>query len=139
MDQVLALANLYNNRILGPNCIGVLNPYIHLHTGFYSDNLLQGDIALTSQIDALASSILDRAAKDNFGFSSIVSLSSMSDINISDLIEYFYEDDKTNNIFYLHREYPRYRSIISITTILNCEKPISCFNIEFTNLSSIFH
>jgi len=85
-------------RILGPNSFGIVNPYINLYTTFAAKNPKKGSIAFISQSGALWSAIADYSLTNNFGFSGFISLGNMSDVDFSDLIEYFNKDKNTKSI-----------------------------------------
>ena len=85
-------------RILGPNCFGVVNPYIGLDTTFAKTTPKKGDVAFISQSGAIWSAVVEHSAKEHFGFSGFVSLGNMMDISFEDAIQYFECDEKTRAI-----------------------------------------
>jgi acyl-CoA synthetase (NDP forming) len=89
----------YSMNILGPNCLGLINPYNSLNASFSSsEKIKKGDIALVSQSGSMAVAIMDWAKSSNIGFSKIISMGNKLNINESDLLEYLEKDDKTNII-----------------------------------------
>lgn len=88
----------YEMRILGPNCLGVINPHSNLNATFAEQMPQKGGVTFLSQSGALASSTLDWAISAQFGFSSFVSVGNMIDIDFSDLIDYFGRDPNTQSI-----------------------------------------
>jgi acetyltransferase len=97
-DKIIEVKKKYNMRIVGPNCLGVIRPSIHLNATFISKLPKHGNIAFISQSGALGSAILDWAIHENIGFSNFVSLGSMIDVDFGDLIDYFGTDPKTRSI-----------------------------------------
>jgi acetyltransferase len=91
------IAEKYNIRFLGPNCFGVFNSENNLDCTFSMTTPKKGDIAFISQSGALWSYISDFSI-DKFGFSGFASLGNMADLNFSDFIEYFSEEDITKSI-----------------------------------------
>jgi acetyltransferase len=87
--KLLQIKKKYNLRIIGPNCVGFILPYLNLNATFARSMPLKGNIALFSQSGAVCGAILDWAAAANVGFSSFVSVGSMLDIDFGDLIDYF--------------------------------------------------
>ncbi|MEM4245384.1 MAG: CoA-binding protein [Candidatus Nanoarchaeia archaeon] len=85
-------------RVLGPNCFGVVNPYIGLDTTFAKTTPKKGDVAFISQSGALWSAIAEHSVKENFGFSGFVSLGNMMDIGFEDALQYFENDSRTRII-----------------------------------------
>ncbi|MFH1404404.1 MAG: acetate--CoA ligase alpha subunit [Candidatus Altiarchaeota archaeon] len=97
-EEVKRIATKYEIRIVGPNCLGVINPRLRLNASFAISMPLEGSIAFISQSGALCSSIIDWANKRGIGFSYFVSIGSMLDVDYGDLIDYFGRDPKTRSI-----------------------------------------
>ena len=85
-------------RLLGPNCLGMMNPALGLNATFAEDIARPGNVAFLSQSGALLTSILDWSLQEEVGFSAIVSTGSMLDLNWGDLISFFGEDPQTRSI-----------------------------------------
>ena len=85
-------------RIIGPNCLGVINPTSGLNASFAATMAKPGRIALLSQSGAICTSILDWAQMKNIGFSAFVSVGAMLDVDFADLIDYFGDDPATRSI-----------------------------------------
>jgi len=96
--QLLEIKQKYGMRIVGPNCVGFILPYLNLNATFATSMPLEGNIALFSQSGAICGSILDWAAASNVGFSSFISVGSMIDVDFGDLIDYFGMDIHTRSI-----------------------------------------
>ena len=96
--EVLAEARRSNMRLIGPNCLGVMNPSSRLNATFAQSMALEGSVAFLSQSGALCTSILDWSLQENVGFSSFVSTGSMLDVGWGDLIDYFGDDPRTRSI-----------------------------------------
>lgn len=85
-------------RLLGPNCLGVLMPAVGLNASLAHLDAPFGRLALISQSGALITSMLDSAAARTAGFSGIVSLGDMADIDFGDLIDLFAGDPMSSAI-----------------------------------------
>ncbi len=89
-------------RVMGPNCLGVYDPYTNVDTLFLSRDRLgrppQGNIGYISQSGSVGSTILDCLAEEQVGISKFVSYENGMDINECDLIEYLVDDKKTKVI-----------------------------------------
>ena len=96
--QLLDIKQKYGMRIVGPNCVGFILPYLNLNATFATSMPIQGNIALFSQSGAICGAILDWAAAENVGFSSFISVGSMMDVDFGDLIDYFGMDIHTRSI-----------------------------------------
>ncbi|MGR3951325.1 MAG: bifunctional acetate--CoA ligase family protein/GNAT family N-acetyltransferase [Chlamydia sp.] len=97
-QQILEIARIGQIRIIGPNCLGVMNPIYGLNASFAKGMPLKGSLAFISQSGAMCTAVLDWSYKTNVGFSSFVSIGSMVDVNWGDLIEYFGQDEETKAI-----------------------------------------
>ena len=101
-DEIAAISRRSGMRIVGPNCMGFLNPAQRLtlcsSVVLDAERLLIGEIGLVSQSGALMVSIFDRAYGDGIGFSACVSLGNQCDLELCDFIEYMIEDPATRVI-----------------------------------------
>lgn len=87
-----------NIRILGPNCLGVINTSNSMNATFAAGMLPHGRTAFFSQSGALGIAILDWAIGNKVGFSKFISLGNKTDLNETDFIEYFINDPETDII-----------------------------------------
>ena len=97
-QSVLQLAQQYNIRILGPNCLGLIRPKARLNATFSKNTALRGNLALISQSGALCTAILDWAANRNIGFSAMISLGDATDIDFGSMLDYLALDPETKGI-----------------------------------------
>ncbi|MBI5213816.1 MAG: acetate--CoA ligase family protein [Nitrospirae bacterium] len=87
-----------NIRILGPNCLGIINTANSMNATFAAGMLPRGRNAFFSQSGALGIAILDWAIGNRMGFSKFISLGNKTDLNEIDFIEYFINDPDTDII-----------------------------------------
>ncbi len=85
-------------RVLGPNCLGVINPHWGLNATFAAQSVTPGSVAFLSQSGAMVTAILDWTAEAGIGFSTFVSTGSMMDVGWGDLIDSLWEDPHTQSI-----------------------------------------
>ena len=97
-DQLLAAARPHLLRIVGPNCLGIAVPGIGLNATFAPAAPLPGSIAFLTQSGAMATTVLDWALPRRIGFSAIVSMGDMADVDFGDLLDYFTLDAATHAI-----------------------------------------
>ncbi len=97
-QAMLEAAKPYDFRILGPNCIGLLNPVLGLNASFAHTDSLPGSIAVISQSGAICTSILDWAKSRGIGFSYFISLGDSADVDFGDLLDYLGSDRHTKGI-----------------------------------------
>ncbi len=98
MQQMLNAAKPHLMRIVGPNCLGILMPGHGVNASFAHINPLPGDLAFVTQSGAVATSVLDWATHRRIGFSHIVSLGDMSDVDFGDMLDYLLADPQTRAI-----------------------------------------
>jgi len=96
--QLLEAARPHLLRVVGPNCLGIAVPGIGMNATFAPATMLAGNIAFLTQSGAMATTVLDWALPRDIGFSAIVSMGDMSDVDFGDLLDYFALDEKTNAI-----------------------------------------
>jgi len=97
-QQVLDAARPSGLRIVGPNCIGVLSPGRGLNASFSHAAALSGHMAFVTQSGALLAAILDWSLPRGIGFSHMISLGDMADVDFADLLDYLAGDAATRAI-----------------------------------------
>src|SRR5687768_5427048 len=85
--QLLAEAQQGKMRIVGPNCLGIMNPRNGFNATFAASPALPGRVGFISQSGALLTAILDWSLREHVGFSSFVSIGSMLDVSWGALID----------------------------------------------------
>ncbi len=111
-------------RIIGPNCLGVMNPLKGLNATFAATIARPGNVAFISQSGALCTAVLDWSLKENVGFSGFVSIGSMLDVNWGDLIDYFGNDPRTQSIIIYMESIGDARAFLSAAREVSLTKPI---------------
>src|ERR1022692_3202677 len=110
--------------LIGPNCLGIMNPAIGLNATFVKEAPKVGSVAFLSQSGALLVAILDWSAREQVGFSAIVSTGSMLDVGWGDLIYYFGDDPHTKSILIYMESVGDARSFLSAAREVALTKPI---------------
>ncbi len=113
-----------STRLLGPNCLGVMNPHTGFNATFAQDIARSGNVAFLSQSGALLTAILDWSLQEQVGFSAIVSTGSMLDVGWGDLIDYFGDDPSTGGILLYMESVGDARSFLSAAREVALRKPI---------------
>jgi acetyltransferase len=111
-------------RLVGPNCLGMMNPSLGLNATFAADIARKGNVAFLSQSGALLTAILDWSLKEEVGFSAIISTGSMLDVSWGDLISFFGEDANTQSILLYMESIGDARAFISAAREVALSKPI---------------
>ncbi len=99
LEQELAgLCRSHNVRLLGPNCLGIMNTHHHLNASFAGDMPEAGNISVFSQSGALCTAIVDSSVTGHFGLAKLISLGNKADLTEVDFLKAFAGDDKTKVI-----------------------------------------
>jgi acetyltransferase len=85
-------------RIIGPNCLGIMVPHRGIQATFAHLAPPPGSIACLTQSGAIATSLVDWAAARSIGFSHLVSLGDMADVDFGDMLDYLALDGETRSI-----------------------------------------
>lgn len=96
--KMAEIANDYQMRILGPNCLGMIDTLIPMNASFAAGMPRRGKIAFMSQSGALCTSVLDIALAQDVGFSRFVSLGNKADLNEIDFLQAWAEDPESRVI-----------------------------------------
>ena len=111
-------------RIIGPNCLGIIQPSGKLNATFVSGMPPAGNLALVSQSGAICSSILDLAFKERIGFSHFVSIGSMLDVDFGDMVDYLGNDSSVKSILLYIENLTNFRKFMSAARAVSRVKPI---------------
>jgi acetyltransferase len=122
--QVLAHARRGNMRLVGPNCLGVMNPISGVNATFAAGIARRGNVAFISQSGALCTAVLDWSLREMVGFSAFVSIGSMLDVGWGDLISYFGDDPNTKSIVIYMETIGDARGFLSAAREVALTKPI---------------
>ena len=123
--QILEKIRGTGMRVIGPNCLGIMNPIGGLNATWASNSMARaGNVAFLSQSGALCTAILDWAMQEMVGFSAFVSAGSMLDVGWGDLIDYFGNDSRTHSIVIYMESVGDARSFLSAAREVSLNKPI---------------
>ncbi|WP_326822816.1 bifunctional acetate--CoA ligase family protein/GNAT family N-acetyltransferase [Streptosporangium sp. NBC_01756] len=101
--ELLRICREAGMRLVGPNCLGVVNTAARLNASFLPHPPVPGHLALMSQSGAVAVALIDRAAHLKIGISSFASVGNKADVSGNDLLEYW-EDDPATDVIALYLE-----------------------------------
>lgn len=111
-------------RIVGPNCIGVAVPRHGLNATFLHDAPILGDLAFISQSGAVLSTVLDWANARRIGFSCMVSLGDMADVDFGDMLDVLLADPYTRAILLYVEAITHARKFLSAARAAARTKPV---------------
>ena len=98
LQDTLNAARPHLLRIIGPNCVGIMAPHRGINASFVHINPKPGHIGFVSQSGAVTSAVVDWATHRGIGFSHLVSLGNMSDVDFGDMLDYLAADQETRSI-----------------------------------------
>jgi acetyltransferase len=122
--RVMEQARRGRMRLIGPNCLGVMNPVLGLNATFAAGMARRGTVGFLSQSGALCTAILDWSLRVNVGFSAFVSIGSMLDVGWGDLIDYLADDPETKCIVIYMESIGDARAFLSAAREVALTKPI---------------
>ncbi len=122
--ELADLAKKNGLNILGPNCLGFINPKIKLNASFAGGMPEAGNVAFMSQSGALAVAFMDAAEKEGIKFSNLVSMGNKAQIDEADLMEYFSKDKNTKVIAVYIEGIKDGRQFIKIARKTSLKKPV---------------
>lgn len=123
-QQMLDAAKPYLLRIIGPNTLGLLAPNIGLNASFAHMAPQGGKLALLSQSGAIATSLIDWAADQDIGFSHLISLGDMADVDVGDCLDMLAMDPTTDAILMYLESIPNPRKFLSAARAAARAKPV---------------
>jgi acetyltransferase len=124
MKKIDSIRKQYDMRIIGPNCLGILNPKLHLNASFAKKISNHGRLAFISQSGALGTAILDWAIERDIGFNFFASIGSMVDVTFGDLLDYFGADPETQSIIIYMESIKDPRTFMSAARGFAMNKPV---------------
>lgn len=122
--QLIEIARRYAMRLIGPNCLGIIDTISSLNASFVASMPDKGTIAFISQSGALCTSVLDMALADQVGFSRFVSLGNKADANEVTFINAWKDDPHTRVIMAYLEGIEDGEGFMRIARQVSREKPI---------------
>ena len=121
-DRLVATCREAGVRLIGPNCLGVINPLpaVRLNASFSARMPKAGNVSFISQSGALCTAVLDFAADRNFGFSKFISIGNKADVDELDLLRYLHQDHDTEVILIYVEELRRGPEFIEAVKEITC-------------------
>jgi len=125
-NQIVSICKKAGVRVVGPNCLGVINPLssVSLNASFSRRMPKSGNISFISQSGALCTAVLDFAADRDFGFSKFISIGNKADVDELDLMRYMHDDKDTEVIMiYLEELKKGLEFVESVKEITSGDRP----------------
>lgn len=118
-QNLLRICRTAGMRLIGPNCLGIVNTAVDLHATFMDRHPGKGPVGLMSQSGAIGAALLDQ-----LGVSSFVSVGNKADVSGNDLLEYWEDDDATKVIALYLESFGNPRKFTRIARRVSARKPI---------------
>jgi acetyltransferase len=123
-QDLLDIAKEYNIRLIGPNCLGVIDTYTPLNASFSAGTPPKGPMAFMSQSGALGTAILDWAQAGRLGLSKFVSLGNKADVSEIDLLKTWVNDEESKVILMYSEGLSRGEEFINTAREVTRSKPV---------------
>ena len=123
-QSMLDAANPHLLRIVGPNCVGIMVPGIGLNASFADGAAKPGKLALVSQSGAILAGIVDWAGARDIGFSHLVSIGDMADVDFGDMLDYLAADAGTSAILLYMEAVTHARKFMTAARAASRVKPV---------------
>lgn len=122
--ELLQIAEEYGIRLIGPNCLGVIDTVTPLNASFSAGMPPGGPMAFMSQSGALGTAILDWALAGRLGLSKFVSLGNKADVSETDLLHFWADDPDSRVILCYIEGLPDGTEFIRIARQVSQRKPV---------------
>jgi acetyltransferase len=123
-QRALEAAEPHLLRLIGPNCVGIMVPTMGLDASFSHVAPPAGDLAFVSQSGAMITAVIDWAAPRRIGFSHVVSLGDMADVDFGDMLDYLAADTETRAILLYVEAITHARKFMSAARAAARAKPV---------------
>lgn len=123
-QRMLDAARPSLSRVIGPGSMGLIVPAIKLNASATHMQPVSGQIALLSQSGAIANTLIDWAAQRGIGFSQIVALGGMADVDVGDCLDLLATDGRTRAIILYLESIPEPRKFLSAARAVSRLKPV---------------
>ncbi|MFA9402369.1 MAG: acetate--CoA ligase family protein [Anaerolineales bacterium] len=135
-QELIEITTEYNIRLIGPNCLGVINTVIPMNASFSAGLPPKGPMDFMSQSGALGTAILDWAQAGRLGLSKFVSLGNKADVSEIDLLRAWAKDPTSNVILSYMEGLPDGQEFISVAREVSKIKPIVALKSGVTQAGS---
>jgi acetyl coenzyme A synthetase (ADP forming)-like protein len=122
--ELIETARKYNLRLIGPNCLGVIDTATPLNATFAAGMPPAGPMAFMSQSGALGTAVLDMAMAGHIGFSKFASLGNKADVSEVDLLETWADDEDSQVILIYVEGLPDGQKFIQVAREVTRNKPV---------------
>ncbi len=122
--ELIQICHEYNLRLIGPNCLGVIDSFTPLNASFAAGTPPAGPMAFMSQSGALGTAVLDIALAGRLGLSKFVSLGNKADVSEIDLLQTWVKDEHSKVILIYSEGMPSGQEFIRVAREVTRQKPV---------------
>ena len=122
--ELIEIAKQYEIRLIGPNCLGVIDTFTPLNASFSAGTPPSGPMAFMSQSGALGTAVLDISLAGRLGLSKFVSLGNKADVDEIDLLNAWCDDPHTKVIMIYSEGMANGQEFIKTARMVSAKKPI---------------
>jgi acetyltransferase len=134
--ELIDIAHQYNIRLIGPNCLGVIDTHTPLNASFAAGTPPAGPMAFMSQSGALGTAVLDMALAGQLGLSKFVSLGNKADLGEIDLLQAWADDEHTRVIMIYNEGISSGQEFIRVAREVTRKKPVAAIKSGVTQAGS---
>ncbi len=124
LQQMLAHARPHNLRIIGPNTLGVMAPRVGVNASWAHCTAKAGELAFVAQSGAIVSTVLDWATARGIGFSHLVALGDIADVDFADMLDYLAQAGEVRGILLYIEAVTNARKFMSAARAASRLKPV---------------
>jgi acetate---CoA ligase (ADP-forming) len=134
--ELIEIAKEYKIRLVGPNCLGIIDTFTPLNASFAAGTPPSGPMAFMSQSGALGTAVLDIALSGRLGLSKFASLGNKADVNEIDLLRAWADDENTRAILIYNEGIPNGAEFIDVARKVAKIKPVVAIKSGVTQAGS---
>jgi acetyl coenzyme A synthetase (ADP forming)-like protein len=123
-EEVLATAQKYGIRIMGPNCLGLMLPHQGINTTFDPVSPKPGKIAFISQSGAIITTVVDWSLPEEIGLSAVISIGNQADLTFEDFVQFAGNDPNTKAIILYVEQIRHGRRFMETVSRITSKKPV---------------
>ncbi len=134
--ELLEIAKEFDIRLIGPNCLGVIDTATPLNASFSAGLPPEGPMDFMSQSGALGTAILDWAQAGRLGLNKFVSLGNKADVSETDLLQMWGHDPSSRVILCYIEGLPDGQEFIRVAREVSKRKPVIALKSGITQAGS---
>ncbi|MGB9592437.1 MAG: acetate--CoA ligase family protein, partial [Candidatus Kryptoniota bacterium] len=135
-QELIAIAREYHIRLIGPNCLGLIDTQTPLNASFAAGMPPGGPMTFISQSGALGTAVLDIAMAGELGLAKFISLGNKADVSEIELLQYL-QDDLSSRVIMIYTEgLPNGQEFIKVSKQVSKKKPIIAIKSGITQSGS---